>query len=41
MDLYDYIWTYDILITYIFIHYWNKYVIVMHDIDKTRDKYHT
>ena len=35
MDLYDYVWTYDILLTYIFIHYWNKYVIIMHDLDKT------
>ena len=34
MDLYDYIWTYDILLIYVFIHYWNKYVNIMHDIDK-------
>ena len=25
---------YDTLLTYIFIHYLNKYVITMHDIDK-------
>ena len=34
MDLYHYIWTYDILLMYIFIHYLNKYVIKMHDTDK-------
>ena len=34
MDLYDYIWIYDILLMYVFIHYWNKYVIIMHDIEK-------
>ena len=39
MDLYDYIWTYDILLIYIIIYYWNKYVIIMYDIDN-RDKYH-
>ena len=34
MDLYDYIWIYDILLIYVFIHYQNKYVIIMHNIDK-------
>ena len=33
MDLYDYIWTYDILLTDVIIHYWNKYVTIMHDIE--------
>ena len=28
-------WIYDILLTYVFIHYWNKCVITMHDIDNT------
>ena len=34
MDLYNYIWTYNILLMYIFIHYWKNYVIIMHDTDK-------
>ena len=34
MDLYDYM--HGLMISYFFrfIHYWNKYVILMHDIDK-------
>ena len=31
---YNYIWTYNVLLMYVFTHYWNKYVIIMHDIDK-------
>ena len=34
MDLYDYIWIYDILLMYILKYYWNNYVIIMHDKDK-------
>ena len=34
MDFYNYIWIHDILLMYIFMYYWNKYVIIMHDIDK-------
>ena len=34
MDLYDYIWTYNILLMYVLYNYWNNYVLLMHDIDK-------